>query len=595
MSDQPNADATQSLNIAAADVLGRVMRVDTSRVIVDVTEHTILTRVAVGNLVAIQGTTLFEYLIGIVDRVTRDTTEVPVLDAEDEQGEIPIQATQRDLIRVVLVGTYRLGAGDKAPSFKRGADSFPQVDRPCYLLESGNLQQLMALFAEGLAADEQLMLGHFVADRDAVAIADGNRLFQRHAALLGSTGTGKSWTVALILERAAKLKYPNLLVLDMHGEYEPLTAPDKGFAEGFRIAGPGDLDSQKPSILFLPYWLLNQEEMFALLLDRSDQNAPNQAARFTHHVRELKREALEAAGQNVTAATFTVDSPVPYNLGDLLTRLKDDDTEMVQGSRGDKQGPFYGKLTRFVNRLETKIDDRRYGFLFQPPAKSKEYSWLGDCARRLLCSDKDVRGVKVIDFSEVPADVLPVVTGVLARTLYDVQFWMREEERTPVTFVCDEAHLYLPVAELTGTAEGRALAAFERIAKEGRKYGVSLFVISQRPADVSRTILSQCNNFVAMRLTNDQDQAVVRRLTSESLVGLVDVLPLLDVGEALLLGDAVLLPTRIRMDEPTIRPASATRAFWTEWGTRKPTPKAIDDAVEAFRRQVRPRGGGSEV
>lgn len=584
------SDVPRSLIIAAADVLGRVMRVDTSRVIVDVTEHTILTRVAVGNLVAIQGTTLFEYLIGLVDRVTRDTTEVPMLDAEDEQGEIPIQATQRDLIRVVLVGTYRLGAGGKAPSFKRGADSFPQVDRPCYLLEGGNLQQLMSLFAEGLAADEQLMLGHFVADRDAVAIADGNRLFQRHAALLGSTGTGKSWTVALILERAAKLKYPNLLVLDMHGEYAPLTDPKTGFAEGFRIAGPGDLDSEEPDILFLPYWLLNQEEMFALLLDRSDQNAPNQAARFTHHVRELKREALEAAGQKVTAATFTVDSPVPYNLDELLARLRDDDTEMVAGSGGrEKQGSFHGKLTRFVNRLQTKIDDRRYGFLFQPPARSHEYSWLADSARCLLCSGEDVRGVKVIDFSEVPADVLPVVTGVLARTLYDVQFWMREDERTPITFVCDEAHLYLPVAELTGTAEGRALAAFERIAKEGRKYGVSLFVISQRPADVSRTILSQCNNFIAMRLTNDQDQAVVRRLTSESLVGLVDVLPLLDVGEALLLGDAVLLPTRIKMDEPTIKPASATRAFWTEWGTRQPASKAIDDAVEAFRRQVRPR------
>jgi uncharacterized protein len=589
MTEEP--DVTQSLNIAAAEVLGRVMRVDTSRVIVDVTEHTILTRVAVGNLVAIQGTTLFEYLIGIVDRVTRDTSEMPVLDAEDEQGEIPIQATQRDLIRVVLVGTYRLGAGDKASSFKRGADSFPQVDRPCYLLESGNLQQLMALFAEGLDADEQLVLGHFVADRDAAAIADGNRLFQRHAALLGSTGTGKSWTVALILERAAKLKFPNLLVLDMHGEYAPLTDPEAGFAEGFRIAGPGDLDAKTPDILFLPYWLLNQEEMFALLLDRSDQNAPNQAARFTYHVRELKREALEAADQKVTAATFTVDSPVPYSLKDLLARLRADDTEMIAGSGGrEKQGPFYGKLTRFVNRLETKIDDRRYGFLFQPTAESNEYSWLAESARRLLCSGEAVRGVKVIDFSEVPADVLPVVTGVLARTLYDVQFWMREDERTPVTFVCDEAHLYLPVAELTGTAEGRALAAFERIAKEGRKYGVSLFVISQRPADVSRTILSQCNNFIAMRLTNDQDQMVVRRLTSESLVGLVDVLPLLDVGEALLLGDAVLLPTRIKMDEPTIKPASATRAFWTEWGTRQPVPKAIDAAVEAFRRQVRPRG-----
>jgi len=202
-------------------------------------------------------------------------------------------------------------------------------------------------------------------------------------------------------------------------------------------------------------------------------------------------------------------------------------------------------------------------------------------------SDKDNRGIKIIDFSEVPSDVLPIVTGVLARTIYDVQFWMSEEQRTPICFVCDEAHLYLPASESSGAVEGRALAAFERIAKEGRKYGVSLFVVSQRPSDVNRTILSQCNNFIAMRLTNDQDQNVVRRFTSESLAGLVDVLPLLDVGEALLLGDAMLLPTRVKFDQPTIHPASATRDFWTDWGAREPDDAAISGAVEAFRRQVR--------
>jgi hypothetical protein len=153
------------VKLDTADVLGHVMRVDTSRVIVDVTEHTILTRVAVGNLVAIQGSTHLEYLIGIVDRVTRDTSEAPILEDEDDGGEIPIEPTQRDLIRVVLVGTYRMAAGGQTQAFKRGADAFPQIDRPCYLLESGNLQQLMTLFAEGLESDEQLLLGHFVADR----------------------------------------------------------------------------------------------------------------------------------------------------------------------------------------------------------------------------------------------------------------------------------------------------------------------------------------------------------------------------------------------------------------------------------------------
>ena len=128
---------------------------------------------------------------------------------------------------------------------------------------------------------------------------------------------------------------------------------------------------------------------------------------------------------------------------------------------------------------------------------------------------------------------------------------------------------------------------FERIAKEGRKYGVSLLVVSQRPSDVSRTILSQCNNFVVLRLTNDVDQSVVRRLMPDSMAGLTDMLPLLDVGEAFLLGDAVLLPTRIKLDPPKIKPASATRDFWTDWGKMEPNTSAIEASVEALRRQTR--------
>jgi hypothetical protein len=580
---------TDKIDLTSGGLLGRVTRVDTAHVIVDVDDHALLTRVSVGNLVTVRGTSTLEFLIGIVDRVTRDTQEEALIGEEDEEGETPIEQVQvqRDILRLVLVGTYRTAAGGVGGTFKRGADSFPQIDRECHLIEGGNLQALMSTFAAGLKPEQRLQLGHFVADANAAAIADGNRLFQRHAALLGSTGTGKSWTVALILERAAALDHPNLIVFDMHGEYSPLATSKEAIAQGLRVAGPGDLDTPREDALFLPYWLLNAEEMLALLLDRSDQNAPNQAARFLMHVRDLKQETLETGGQTEVAATFTVDSPVPYDLTELLTRLQADDEGMVQGATKLVKGPFNGTLTRFVARLRNRTEDRRYGFLFKPPPTALDYGWLAAQAQRLMRSDSDVTGIKIIDFSEVPSDVLPVVAGVLARTIYDVQFWMNEKDRTPICFVCDEAHLYLPAAESSGAVEGRALAAFERIAKEGRKYGVSLLVVSQRPSDVNRTILSQCNNFIAMRLTNDQDQAVVRRFTSESLAGLVDVLPLLDVGEALLLGDAMLLPTRIKLDRPSICPDSATRNFWTDWGTRRPNNDGIAGAVEAFRRQVR--------
>jgi hypothetical protein len=328
--------------------------------------------------------------------------------------------------------------------------------------------------------------------------------------------------------------------------------------------------------------------MLAMLLDRSDQNAPNQAARFTKHVRELKEETLKKLKKKDVLATFTVDSPIPYSLDGLLERLKNDDTEMVPGSgTKERQGEWHGRLTRFISRLEAKIEDRRYGFLFKPSDKSMEYDWLAAQAREWMGSGRANKGIKVIDFSEVPSDVLPIIVGVFARLLYDVQFWLEEDKRTPVSIVCDEGHLYLPVKEDINAAQLRAVEVFERIAKEGRKYGVSLVVVSQRPADVSRTILSQCNNFLVLRLTNDSDQSVVRRLMPESMAGLTDMLPLLDVGEAFLLGDAVLLPTRIRLDAPQVRPTSATRDFWTDWARMKPDPDAIVRAVEVLRRQTR--------
>jgi len=293
--------------------------------------------------------------------------------------------------------------------------------------------------------------------------------------------------------------------------------------------------------------------------------------------------------QDDVRKTFTVDSPIPYDIGKLVERIEYDDTEMVAGAtKAGKKGNWNGKLTRFLGRLNAKLGDRRYGFLFHAPDASKKYDWLAQQLTRLLGSDDDHQGIKIVDFSEVPSDVLPVVTGTFARLLYDIQFWLRPEKRTPFSFVCDEAHLYLPVKNDADAVEKQALATFERIAKEGRKYGVSLVVVSQRPSDVSRTILSQCNNFLIFRLTNDSDQAVVRRLMPDSMAGLTDILPLLDTGEALMLGDAVLLPTRIRMDKPSVPPSSGTRDFWREWGTMAPDAASIAEAVETLRRQTRP-------
>ena len=576
------------LNFEAKDQLGRVVTVDTSRVLISVEEHEQMTSIAVGNLIAINGRTANEFLIGIIERVTRSISEKLLLENESDDGSIPLGESQDDFIRAVLIGTYRKVDGSLSNTFKRGADCFPQIDKTCFHLSGSNLQLFMNLLSVNVAENERLALGHFMADETAVAVANGDKFFQRHAAILGSTGSGKSWSVALILERAAALKSANLIVFDMHGEYSTLCDGENPIAQQYHIAGPGDLDGSNPNSLFIPYWLLNREEMLALILDRSDDNAPNQAARFTEHVRTLKEQTLQSEGKAEMLETFTVDSPIPYDINSLLDELNKDDTGTKTGASGKEvKGDWNGRLTRFIGRLKAKIDDRRCGFMFQPPKKCNAYDWLEEMLMKLFSVSESQRGIKIIDFSEVPSDVLPIITGVLARLLYNIQFWMDKDARHPLTIVCDEAHLYLPVRDAAEAAEKRALEAFERIAKEGRKYGVSLLVVSQRPSDVSRTILSQCNNFLVLRLTNDQDQSVVKRLLPESMVGITDILPLLDLGEALLLGDSILLPTRIKLDKPKIAPESATRQFWSDWANQEPKPDAVSKAVEALRRQVR--------
>jgi len=582
--------STSVMSFEASNPIGRVMSVDTMRVFIHIDDHELLKKVMVGNLIAVQGSTGHQFLISIVERITRLPGDIIEASGAPDDETTPQPEQMQDTIRAILVGTYRSKDGDAGPSFKRGADSCPQIDQPCHLIQGVNLTAFMGVLSQDVPEDKALRLGHFALDSTAQAVADGDRFFQRHAAILGSTGSGKSYTVASILERANTLSHPNLLLLDMHGEYASIAkGKPNGYAEYFKIAGPGDLLDPKPHILFLPFWLLNREEMLSMLLDRNDDNAPNQAMRFTSLVFENKRAALENQNLADVLASFTVDSPVPYDLGLLVKALRDDDQAMVPGSSGrDKQGPWHGKLTRFISRLEAKIMDRRYGFLFKPPAGTSNYAWLQDMAVKFLSTKEGDRpGIKVVDFSEVPADVLPTVVSVLARVLYDVQFWMQPSSRTPVCLVCDEAHLYLPVRSDADAVSKRALDTFERIAKEGRKYGFSLLVVSQRPSDVSRTILSQCNNFIALRLTNEQDQSAVKSVMPDSMAGIADVLPLLDIGEAIVLGDSILLPSRIKLDMPLAKPLSLTRNFWREWAKRSSDSEAIRTAVECLRRQSR--------
>lgn len=577
----------QLLNFTESDLLGSVTHVDTEQIIIEIENPLIMGQICVGNLVAIETGKHHELLISLIDKVTRKYVD-DFTDSEEDIDEIMISSA--DYVKVSIIGTYHSVFGDAHDVFKRGVDTFPQIESKCYCISSINLQNFMNVLTRNIDSDKRLKIGSFMMDASADAVLDGNRFFQRHAAVLGSTGSGKSWCIANILEKASALQHANIIVFDMHGEYEKLASGSKPIAERYRIAGPGDLENPSTDILFLPYWLLNREELLSMILDRSDSNAPNQASRFTLHIRELKAQTLTTEGKTEILKTFTVDSPIPFLMSDLLTLLKDDDTRKGVGKNGAPvKGDWEGKLTRFISRLEAKLDDKTYGFMFQPVEEAQNYTWLSEMFCKLLGYFDGSPGIKIIDFSEVPSDVLPVVTGTLARLLYNIQFWMEPSMRTPFTLICDEAHLYLPIKDEADAVQKQALYNFERIAKEGRKYGVSILAVSQRPADVSKTILSQCNNFVVLRLTNEKDKGVIKNLLPDSLKSTIEFLPLLDVGEALVVGDAILLPSKILLDKPAEehQPVSATKNFWDEWDNKKPDNEAVIKAVESLRSQSR--------
>jgi len=570
------------LGLDQGPLLGPIERVDTNRVEVVITDPMMAARVAVSELVALPVADGF--LIGMVESLVRDTDAVLASSAHD-----PLAT--RVTMRVMPVGTLHRRE-DGGGSFRPGTSSHPHIGGDCYLVDGERFSAFMSLLGEDVPFGERLVLGHYVQDDTATAIADGNRLLQRHMAILGNTGAGKSWTVGLLIERAARLSHANMIVLDMHGEYGPLGRETDGMepvVRPLRIAGPGDLLFVADEVVHLPFWLLRLDELMSLVINPDDQFAADQRLCLTDRIQTLKRSALAEMGRAEAVATATVDSPVPYRLDDLIRWLQNDDVDVIirhPSGRVDP-GPFNGKLGGLIARLEARAADPRYGFIFHPPDRTESEDWLVETSTKLLEAGRGDVGIKVIDFSEVPGPILPMVAGVLARLIYYVQFWMNPDDRTPVCIVCDEAHLYLPELDQPTPVQNVALEAFEAIAKEGRKYGVCMAVVSQRPSDVCRTILSQCNNFMILRLTNDQDQRVIEHLVSATLATITGVLPMLDVGETVLIGDAILLPTRIKLDAPQIKPASVTMPYWSLWSRKPSSLDAIANGVEAMRNQWR--------
>ena len=569
--------------------LGKVRSVDTATVIVQVEDVEKLRRLQVNRLAVLQSSRPGQHLIGLIQKITRTAIEgkkVGELAADDEKVE---GSSEINLVKISLIGTVLDKQGVKENVFTRTLETVPEIDANCFAVEGIRLTSFMRIVGNISAVGQRLSLGTYTLDDKAEAFLNGNKFFQRHAIIVGSTGSGKSWATARILEQLAELPNANALVFDIHGEYGPLKS--NGIRH-LRIAGPSDLDQKKTladGVLYLPFWLLGYEAMLSMFVDRSDQNAPNQAMIMSRTIIEAKRDYLMKGAHKDVLDNFTIDSPVPFSVDAVLNKLSEINTEMVPGARGEKMGDFNGKLSRLIQRLENKRTDRRLGFLFGGDSAVQEFEWLEKLIGTLFSGTKDQMdgkgGVKIIDFSEVPSDILPLIVSLVAGIAFSIQQWTPAESRHPVAIFCDEAHLYIPERREAGGAGDISIEIFERIAKEGRKYGVGLAVISQRPSEVNRTVLSQCNNLVAMRLTNGDDQAVVRRLLPDSLGSFGDLLPVLDTGEALVVGDASLLPTRIRIAEPKQKPNSGTVEFWDRWATDV-AAGATKNAVGGWRKQT---------
>lgn len=570
--------------------IGTVFSVDTATIIVKIEELEKLRKLQVNHLVAVKSSKAGQHLIGIINRITRKVTDESNT-IGDDLGFGSFYLTE-NILRVNLIGTLIDKHGEIENVFKRTLDTVPEIEAPCFPIDGENITKFMQTISTASNYAIPLSIGKYSINENAQAFLDGDKFFQRHAVIVGSTGSGKSWCVAKLIEQIAQLPMANCILFDIHGEYSG-TDFKVGGMQHLKIANPSDLGkigNLENNVLMLPYWLLTYEEMLAMLLDRSDSNAPNQAMIFSKTVFKEKLLFLDSISDTIFKNSITIDSPIPYSLDNVLTELKRLDNEQVAGSTASgRAGDFKGKLSRFIQRLEAKSQDKRLGFMFQISSDELHIDWMNKLCNCLMhgstLSTKNA-GVKVIDFSEVPSDVLPLVIGLVARIIFTVQQWTSTDKRHPICLLCDEAHLYIPERPNQDAAAELGLKSFERIAKEGRKYGVSLTVISQRPAEVNRTVLSQCNNFIALRLSNAEDQAVIKKLLPDNLTGLTDALPILDIGEALIVGDASLLPTRVIIDKPTIKPQSATVQFWREW-SNKDAEQDIHNAVSGLRKQSR--------
>jgi DNA helicase HerA-like ATPase len=461
----------------------------------------------------------------------------------------------------ILAGIDFLGEGDEEKltgrihSFRRGVSSYPIPGAFVYPATSNDLKQIYA--SDGRVS---VPIGNVYPTKDIRASLYIDSFLGKHFALLGSTGTGKSTSAALILHRICELSPEgHIIMIDPHGEY----------GSAFRHSGV-ILDV---SNLQMPYWLMNFEEHCEVFLTASGNDRQEDAdilAKCLLQAR-MKNRLAEHLGK------ITVDAPIPYLLSDLTTTIQN---EMGKLDKASTSAPYM----RIKNKIDELKGDPRYQFMFSGMLVGDS---MAEFLAKIFRLPSRGRPISIIDVSGVPSDITSTVVAVLSRLVFDFAIWGREEKTKPILLVCEEAHRYVPnERNADGSSVGRILS---RIAKEGRKYGISLGLITQRPSDLAEGVLSQCGTIIAMRLNNDRDQNFVKAAMPEGSRGFLDSIPALRNRECIICGEGVSIPIRATFDdlEEFKRPASDDPSFaqlWTQTGGEE---EMVDRIVQRWRAQGR--------
>ena len=495
-------------------------------------------------------------------------------------------------------------------TFERGVSQYPNIGDGVHLAVEEHLRRIYDIRDQG-----HVTVGTLSSAESILAKIALNELVTRHSAVVGSTGSGKSTTVASLLRAVTKPveeknPYPSarVLMLDIHGEYsDPL-------ADVAQVFSVEPLEGE--SRLFIPYWALDTGDLLDFLAGGLEEN---RETAFTDKIFELKSASHESQNfPGVDGASITVDTPLPFSLKklwfdlidfevrtfegkdrDQLTRQRPGDAETLSPPEYKKHGmgaagPFLNPAARGIlrplNLLKSRLLDRRYDFLlhpgpWEPDLGGKPEKDLDALLRGWLGGEKPIT---ILDLSGVPSSVLERLVGSILRVVYEALFWSREKTEggieRPLLVVMEEAHRYL--SEKSGRLASEMV---QRIVKEGRKYGVGAMIVSQRPSEVNETILSQCGTFFALRLSNPADRARVKGTLPDGLAGLLDVLPILRTGEAVVTGEAAKLPMRCRVTLPAseFRPRSEDPAVSAKWRLQR-REEGYQRVVASWRAQ-RPR------